>query len=992
MKTILFLLVFFLLVVLPSSALSQQVSSPSLEILALDNYTGSPIDSVLLTLWSGNQLVDQAYSDASGIAVLQCKATGIQLPENTTHSFTVGQNYPNPFETETVVSLIVFEPQKIGVSLVNINGQRLLQRVFQLEAGTFDLQFSLSGLPAGIYIVQLTGTEQHSISLQKTGSEKAGARPSVQLSSGQPPVTAAQSLKKESLPSFSVRAEKPSYEPLEVMADPKNHPFMELEIQRNNKVVLQAENEQQEPLAYSLKIEGQECEHTITSPDTLLLKSGVYWVSGETDTSTVEFRMELLSHDTTLVIVPDNLIISFYDPATMISAPELIAIALEEGLIDYETSLLYRAWALYGDPRLPEDFYGNVISLDDGTSLFREILLNQNDISEETMELLRPFMLRPNDPKSHISTVLNSLNGTKTKSTVDEWKSQLTAGGKARIWVYAGNHRLSRYVSDVNKAWNILYGNDPLFGDPRADEANIPSSEINPDNAIDFYFIPRGFINPRLDSCMIDSVMSKCTFKKALGWTFPTNPFSSQRTSSGYIIVDQALTGSKRLGTIAHELFHVGQFNCDLEETHWIYESTAVWAEFTVLQRLNRNAQYIRNDLNQLFIDLDMPLDRHEPSYHAYTAYLFPLFIQMESNHKEIFEIWKATRAEPNMGARAYNERFPFNEHFKEFALRNWNEAPVPRLYSEIDPGFDPELRPPIHETLQIPKGSEETIEEELAPLSILYKQILVDLEDEDNLLLKLDLSQFTEDPDAGIDAIVHIDGKEPELQRWSERDEVSFCLDDENDAVTEIILIISNASLDSELDCNIEIERVNPCKFTFYYDVTVTWETGEEFTTVYNYSATVEIDREESGDFNQYTGIDTMKTISLQLIPGEASGSIKPARDHGVVEITFINDLKDSIPCGELYTTMGMEYGPTEIITLIYPGAPPSDLPEGGYGWNQIMLAHQFDGGESAYLITKWECGPPYSELKAFKEYTKSYDMDGNNATVEVRVELRYE
>ncbi len=130
--------------------------------------------------------------------------------------FTAGQNYPNPFMSETVVGLEVFEPQKIGVSLVNIKGQRLLHRELQLDPGTFDLQFSLGGLPAGIYILQLTGEEKHNIILQKLGRERTGARPGLQVGSGPPPEAAGPALKTKSQ-TYSIRAEKPSYDTLEVM-------------------------------------------------------------------------------------------------------------------------------------------------------------------------------------------------------------------------------------------------------------------------------------------------------------------------------------------------------------------------------------------------------------------------------------------------------------------------------------------------------------------------------------------------------------------------------------------------------------------------------------------------------------------------------------------------------------------------------------------------------------------------------------------------------
>ncbi len=198
-----------LVAAIPAAIAFHEDTPQSIEIVVSDSYTGVPVDSVLLTLWSGDQLVDQTYSDASGFAVLNFGATGTEAlqVQGRGSSFTAGQNYPNPFMSETVVGLEVFEPQKIGVSLVNIRGQRLLHRELQLDAGTFGLQFSLGGLPAGIYILQLSGKEQYTFILQKTGTEQTGAQPGLQLGSGLPPEASRSSYKTAGL---SPEAARPS--------------------------------------------------------------------------------------------------------------------------------------------------------------------------------------------------------------------------------------------------------------------------------------------------------------------------------------------------------------------------------------------------------------------------------------------------------------------------------------------------------------------------------------------------------------------------------------------------------------------------------------------------------------------------------------------------------------------------------------------------------------------------------------------------------------
>ena len=77
----------------------------------------------------------------------------------------------------------------------------------------------------------------------------------------------------------------------------------------------------------------------------------------------------------------------------------LIATALRDGVIDYPTSLVYRAWALFHDPRLPEAFDGSGPAGDDGL-LFAEVRVMANVLPLAAREEVEAYLLRPDDPRS----------------------------------------------------------------------------------------------------------------------------------------------------------------------------------------------------------------------------------------------------------------------------------------------------------------------------------------------------------------------------------------------------------------------------------------------------------------------------------------------------------------------------------------------------------------------------------------------------------------
>ncbi|HEX6607729.1 MAG TPA: S-layer homology domain-containing protein, partial [Chloroflexia bacterium] len=80
------------------------------------------------------------------------------------------------------------------------------------------------------------------------------------------------------------------------------------------------------------------------------------------------------------------------------SAQQLIAAAYQAGQIDYPTSLLYRAYALFGDTRLPASYQG--VGSTGDAMLFREIAAGRATLPASVLAQLQPFLVRPDDPAS----------------------------------------------------------------------------------------------------------------------------------------------------------------------------------------------------------------------------------------------------------------------------------------------------------------------------------------------------------------------------------------------------------------------------------------------------------------------------------------------------------------------------------------------------------------------------------------------------------------
>ena len=76
------------------------------------------------------------------------------------------------------------------------------------------------------------------------------------------------------------------------------------------------------------------------------------------------------------------------------SSVDLIEQDYQDKELDYETSLLYKAYAIYQHPDLPKKYRSNEMTRR-GTSIFMEIKRNWDKLSPETRKKLEPFFKNP---------------------------------------------------------------------------------------------------------------------------------------------------------------------------------------------------------------------------------------------------------------------------------------------------------------------------------------------------------------------------------------------------------------------------------------------------------------------------------------------------------------------------------------------------------------------------------------------------------------------
>lgn len=495
-------------------------------------------------------------------------------------------------------------------------------------------------------------------------------------------------------------------------------------------------------------------------------------------------------------------------PPSIATDQDLIAAALAAGRISYHDSLVLRAFALLGDPRLPRAYWGSGSAEHDG-SLFREIVLADSGFTAAQRVQLAPLLARPSEPESIFNQPRSPtvLTAADVCSSTGGWRNRRSADGKLMVWARCTGD----YDADIDAVltrMTALYGPmTAMMGPPRED-----SNSEGP--AIDLYLVTK----------LVDPVRRNDQDFQ-LSSVAATIPIQVQGTkASGFILLDRERVGDPDFALdLAHEFFHVLQnahnFAIGLGKTtdpatgqeqtvpFWWDEATAEWAAAHFVRE--RSASIHHPNFAGWFQRTDLPLHAVSPSKHPYAAYIWPLFIEQEERargnstgagapgERTIAAIWRALEpleAGDVAGAmRVIDAAFPFRTHFHRFAMRNLNSSfdrddPLPRRYVELDANFPDEQMPqPAQPTTTLMADAPLSIDVRLPSLRAHYYHFKVDT---GVTQLRIDTRGLGPADDRRIGAVIKLrDGG------WVLREDlyegVTFC--DTSEDVEQLWLVISH-------------------------------------------------------------------------------------------------------------------------------------------------------------------------------------------------------
>ncbi|MEO8152458.1 MAG: hypothetical protein ABI605_05260 [Rhizobacter sp.] len=538
-----------------------------------------------------------------------------------------------------------------------------------------------------------------------------------------------------------------------------------------------------------------------------------------------------------------------------------IAAALDAGTLDYGSSLLYRAYALLGDKRLPDAYLGSG-SAEEDNALFDEITLRFAGLPAAVQDTLRPFIVRPADPLSAwnagaTASAMGTLQRAHTlnakradlpattcaaSSVASSWISQRSASYPVRVWAQChgdsgydaeSSTQIGRTLAVLDKVYPSMTA---VMGPP------LPDLEGG-DNAIDFYLVDEGgYVNRREENF------------RPLGLGSTYSDYAETPTGkahSAFVTMPRSVVYTSRFhNTVIHEFFHVlqkahnGEFanqavagKPNTYELHWFVEASAAWAsahfDRTAAPWEDGRGAYV--DAHRRFTQYFLPsFDalNASGSPHDYSAYIWPYFVEQETGGTGFMtSIWSSLESVASFEAadKAIASAYPFDTHFKRFALKNLNTQflpgdPLPRSdrYVSLDPAqfADDGKTPPITEASLV-ANQEFSHDLELKNLSARYLRLSVSNTSPQVRKVTVDLSGLQPASELDVQALVLTDDGWLPAPIDLQPGKAVFCFDKGPSTASlkgsfrEIMLVVANHALakGSDVSGTLKVQpKAEPC------------------------------------------------------------------------------------------------------------------------------------------------------------------------------------
>jgi hypothetical protein len=509
------------------------------------------------------------------------------------------------------------------------------------------------------------------------------------------------------------------------------------------------------------------------------------------------------------------------------SAQQLIAKALEEGRIDYPTSLVYRGYAFWGDDRLPDDLLGSG-SVGEDPALYEEIIALGEDAPVDLREVLTSIVVRPADPRSIAVRQLPDAPPVAVAPraappgaappaaapaappqrapwlrysacpTTAGWKGVRvpSIGVNLKFWAVCDGTEDGDIAAAIGFARSVWWPMTQYMGTP------IPDDGEGGDTAIDVYLVDRG-----------EEVRGGVIGGNALAVTYHAEPILGRRSSAFVLMPRGGITSAEWKQAFIHEFFHVLQkrhnhavsFTAGFGgwDEWWFTEASATWAEARFGPDRRSLTPHGWRFPSFQATSSATSLNVSNPTLHMYSAYVWPLFMQQEKGADVIRRAWDRLESvgpgDFDGADDALNGILPFRTSFREFAVRLFNEKlpgdPIAPRLQELDDQV-PLDRPRIEDRSRLApvriKEMGHTITKRIDWLTASY--IKLDPHPATRQVT-LDFRKLQPAADLGVDLLVLLKGGG---EAWTRRrvtpgERVRYCFNKPDQEVKEMYLILSN-------------------------------------------------------------------------------------------------------------------------------------------------------------------------------------------------------
>ena len=482
------------------------------------------------------------------------------------------------------------------------------------------------------------------------------------------------------------------------------------------------------------------------------------------------------------------------------SAQEKIAAALAAGTIDYGTSLMYRAYAFYGDARLPAAYLGSGSQEEDNT--LRSEIITAGTSSAGLKAALEPFTVRPDDPLSWYNETAAAKArpglGAKAFAPASGWTWKFEQRSTpVRVWAQSNGDptyelnstmAISDTLDIIDKIWTPMTA---LMGEPVLDDLH---------GDIDIYIV----------DWMSSVHRGEDRTARGFASTFSDVP-AVGNASSGFILIPRSTVVSKRFHTtVIHEFFHVLQkaHNNNISNS-WFTEASARWASVyydrTLAPWKNGRVAYDEayHTFTERFQKSTESLNTSTPGPHMYDAYIWAYFLEQETGGPGVIgKLWTQLESASTIAEadNAIDFIYPFIDNFRIFAVRNVNTEflpgdplPLSQRYITLDPEFRDDKKEPPYGGGPLTGDSELPYSATLEPLSADYLKFTVS--DPAVKQVVFDLSALVDAAAMGldVDALIKTKGKNWEKRDLNGQTELKFCFDKDGEALEDIRFIVSN-------------------------------------------------------------------------------------------------------------------------------------------------------------------------------------------------------